>query len=53
MLEAGPITSADIEAATGATRRNVTQIITTLSLKYPVWSPRRGEYALLKLDDET
>lgn len=52
MLEAGPITSTDIEAATGASRRNVTQIITTLSLRYPVYSPRRGEYALLKFDEE-
>lgn len=51
MLKSGPLTSRDIEMVTGASRRNVTQIITTLSINYPVYSPKRGEYALLKKED--
>ena len=42
----GPVTFRDIEEATGVSHNGVAQVITTLSLKYPIWSPKRGVYKL-------
>jgi hypothetical protein len=36
---------------TGCSRKGVEQIITTLSLKYPLYEKARGMYALLKDED--
>ena len=49
-LQWGPLTFNEIEIMTGVPHCAVAQVITTLSLKYPIWSPRRGVY---KLADET
>ena len=51
LLKQGPLSYADIEKATGTHRKNVPTIITTLSLKFPVYSPQRGVYALLQFDE--
>lgn len=37
------------KAETGLDKKGAYQVVTTLSLKYPVYSPERGMYALLKL----
>lgn len=47
----GPVTFRDIEEATGVSHNGVAQVITTLSLKYPIWSPKRGVYKLYDDDD--
>lgn len=47
----GPVTFHDIEVATGISHNGVAQVITTLSLKYPIWSPKRGVYKLYDEDD--
>jgi hypothetical protein len=48
ILLEGPLTRKDIMTITGLGETAVSQIIDTLSLRYPVWSPRRGVYELLK-----
>lgn len=47
----GPVTFAEIEEMTGAKHNAVAQIITTLCLRYPVWSPQRGVYKLCEESD--
>jgi hypothetical protein len=47
----GPLTFADIEKLTGVPHCSVAQIITTLSLNYPLWSPKRGVYKLISDED--
>lgn len=42
----GPMTFKDIEEMTGIAHCGVAQVITTLSLRYPVYSPSRGVYKL-------
>lgn len=42
----GPITFKEIEEMTGIAHCGVAQVITTLSLRYPVYSPSRGVYKL-------
>ena len=51
MLLAGPVTFKMIEEATGVSHNGVAQVITTLSLRYPVWSPKRGIYKLCEASD--
>lgn len=53
MLLAGPVTFKDIQEATGVSHSGVSQVITTLCLKYPVWSPKRGVYKLCQAQDYT
>ena len=50
-LKAGPVTFAEIEELAGVPHCSVAQIITTLSLYYPVWSPKRGVYKLMEDSD--
>lgn len=50
-LKEGPLTFNDIQELTGVSRYGVAQVITTLVLKYPVWSPQRGVYKLLEESD--
>ena len=47
LLKAGPVSFERIREETGLDKRAAAQVITTLSLKYPVYSPKRGVYALL------
>lgn len=42
----GPLSFHDIEEITGVAHCGVAQVITTLSLRYPVYSPSRGIYKL-------
>lgn len=50
-LQQGPMTFAEIEEMSGVQHSGVAQVITTLSLRYPVWSPRRGVYKLMGPED--
>lgn len=50
-LKQGPMTFHEIEVMTGAKHNAVFQIITTLTLRYPVWSPARGIYKLMEVTD--
>ena len=50
-LKKGPITFNEISEITGLKRQSVAQVITTLSLKYPVWSPAKGVYKLCDSSD--
>lgn len=47
----GPVTFREIEKLTGVAHSGVAQIITTLSLRYPLWSPKRGIYKLIEESD--
>lgn len=47
----GPVTFAEIEKMTGVKHNAVAQIITTLCIRYPVWSPARGVYKLCEPSD--
>lgn len=47
----GPVTFREIEEATGVAHNGVAQVITTLSLMYPIWSPKRGVYKLYDEED--
>ena len=47
----GPLRSKDIEEITGVSHSGVFQIITTLSINYPIWSPSRGVYKLIEDSD--
>ena len=47
----GPLTFSQIEALSGASHSGVSQVITTLSLKYPVYEVSRGIYKLSGEDD--
>lgn len=51
LLLAGPLTFRQIEEITGVKHCGVAQVITTLSLRYPVWSPKRGVYKLYDEED--
>lgn len=46
-IKEGPLTFRDIQELTGVSKAGVSQIITTMSLRFPVWSPKRGVYQLL------
>jgi hypothetical protein len=48
LLKHQPITYDIIKELTGLNDRDVAQIITSLSLEYPLWNPARGIYELLR-----
>ncbi|MDR1306028.1 MAG: hypothetical protein LBK74_00450 [Treponema sp.] len=43
-----PLSYKEIQVLTGASHAGMTNIITSLSLRYPVYQPCRGLYAVLK-----
>ena len=47
LLKKSPVSFEQIRQETGLDKKGAYQVITTLSLKYPVYSPERGMYALL------
>lgn len=47
LLKVGPVSFERIREETGLDKKGAYQVVTTLSLKYPVYSPCRGVYALL------
>jgi hypothetical protein len=52
LMLTGPVTFGTIKKLTGMNSSGASQVITTLSLMYPVWSPARGIYKLIGKDDE-
>lgn len=46
MFLAGPVRFRDIELATGIRHNEIAQVITTLSLRYPIYELKRGVYKL-------
>ena len=50
-LKSGPLTFAQIEAMSGVAHSGVAQVITTLSLRYPIYEYARGLYKLYGDDD--
>lgn len=50
-LEKGPLTFSQIQALAGVSRAGVSQVITTLSLHYPLYEWARGIYKLYGDDD--
>lgn len=47
----GPVRWSEIEAASGVSHNSVSQVITTLSLRYPIYEVSRGLYKLYGADD--
>ncbi len=43
----GPLSTAEIQRLTGTSRSGVQNVITILSIDYPIWQPARGMYAAL------
>jgi hypothetical protein len=52
LMLSGPVTFRQIKELTGMDSSGASQVITTLSLMYPVWSPARGIYKLIGKDDD-
>lgn len=50
-LKKGPISFQEIQDLTGVSHSGVAQVVTTLSLRYTLWSPQRGIYKLLEESD--
>lgn len=50
-LKKGPITFKEIQDFCGLSKNATYQVITTLTLNYPVWSPARGMYKLCEASD--
>lgn len=50
-LKKSPVTTAELSRITGRKGGALQQVITTLSLEYPVWCPRRGVYKLCEMSD--
>lgn len=50
-LQQGPLTFNQIMEITGLSKTGTAQCITTLLLRYPIWSPARGVYKLCQADD--
>lgn len=46
-LQWGPLTFTQIKEIAGVSHNGVFQVITTLSMNYPLWSPKPGVYKLL------
>ena len=46
-LQKGPLTFSQIWTLSGVKRAGVSQVITTLSLRYPIYEEARGVYKLL------
>ena len=51
ILKQRPITFSELMQLTGLNKHGVSQVITTLTLKYPVWSPAKGVYKLCTESD--
>lgn len=51
LFRKGPVTFHDIEEAAGVSHNSVAQVITTLSLRYPIYELKRGVYKLYGDDD--
>lgn len=49
--EKGEVTFREIVDYTQCTASGASQVIDTLSLRYPLWSPRRGVYKMLTRED--
>lgn len=47
----GPTTCKEIMQMAGVPKNGVVQVITTLSIRYPLWSPSRGVYKLIEDSD--
>ena len=50
-LKEGPLTFSQIKALAGVSHSGVAQVITTLSLHYPIFEAARGLYKLYGADD--
>ena len=50
-LQKGPLTFSQIQSLAGVSRAGVSQVITTLSLHYPLFEAARGIYKLYGDDD--
>lgn len=50
-LKEGPLTFSQIKALAGVSHYGVAQVITTLSLHYPIYEAARGLYKLYGADD--
>lgn len=50
-LQKGPLSFSQIQALAGVSRAGVSQVITTLSLHYPIYEAARGMYKLYGDDD--
>ena len=50
-LQKGPLTFSQIQSLAGVSRAGVSQVITTLSLHYPLYEAARGIYKLYGNDD--
>lgn len=50
-LKEGPVSFSQIEAISGVSHACVSQVITTLSLRYPIYECSRGMYKLYGDDD--
>jgi len=50
-LREGPLTFSQIKALAGVSHYGVSQVITTLSLHYPIYEAARGLYKLSGADD--
>lgn len=50
-LREGPLTFSQIKALAGVSHHGVSQVITTLSLLYPIYEAARGLYKLYGADD--
>jgi hypothetical protein len=48
IMQRQPLTYDIIKRETGLNDSGVARVITTLSLKYPVWKPAKGIYELLR-----
>jgi len=51
LFKAGPVTFHQIEEAADVSHNSVAQVITTLSLRYPIYEVKRGVYKLYGDDD--
>ncbi|MDR0719173.1 MAG: hypothetical protein LBF78_06010 [Treponema sp.] len=52
LLKDGPLTWKDIREAAGVRNSHVLRVIDGLALRYPIWQPGRGVYALLDGTDK-
>ena len=50
-LKEGPLTFSQIKALAGVSHHGVSQVITTLSLHYPIYEAARGLYKLYGAND--
>lgn len=53
VIKKRPMTFREIQEYTGLNKTGTAQCITTLTLRYPVWSPARGLYKVCEESDYT